>query len=136
MAAFVAVRHGELTYLVSTDGPHGFGQADAFADAATKVGVPVVVPSLAALTADRLSYDGVEKADPVGLDGASSNLGATVPLVGSMVFSDADLGWIVDWRFAWQGAVHRWQVKGVNFDAAFLSGVRGVAQIVSNHGSP
>ena len=79
VAAFVAVRQGALTCLVSTDGPHGFGQADAFADAAAKVGVPVVVPSLAALTADRLSYDGVEKAEPVGLDGASSSLGATVP---------------------------------------------------------
>lgn len=136
VAAFVAVRQGALTYLVSTDGPHGFGQAGALADAAVKVGVPVVVPSLAALTADRLSYNSVEEADPVGLDGASSSLGATEPLVGSMVFSDADLGWIVDWRFAWQGAVHRWQVKGVNFDAAFLSGMRGVAQIASNHGSP
>lgn len=136
VAPFVAVRQGTLTYLVSTDGPHGYGQADAFTDAAARVGVPVVVPSLTALAAADLSYDGVEGADPASLESASSSLGATVPLVGSMVFSDAEFGWVVDWRFAWHGVVHRWQVKGVNFDAAFLDGMRGVAQIASNHGSP
>lgn len=136
VAAFVAVRQGPLMYLVSTDGPHGFGQADAFTDAAARVGVPVVVPSLSALAAARFSFEGIEAADPVGLEGATSSLGASVPLVGTMVFSDADFGWTVDWRFAWHGTQHRWRVKGVNFDAAFLNGMRGVAQIASNHGSP
>ena len=53
-----------------------------------------------------------------------------------MVFSDAAGGWVVTWRFPWQGTQHRWQVSGVNFDAAFLNGMRGVAQIASGHGSP
>lgn len=136
VAAFVAVRQGALTYMVSTDGPHGYGQADAFTDAATKVGVPVTVPSLNALAAARLLYETLATADPASLENASASLGATAPLVGTMAFSDADFGWIVDWRFAWHGTVHRWQVKGVNFDAAFVNGLRGVAQIASDHGSP
>ncbi len=34
------------------------------------------------------------------------------------------------------GGAHRWTVNNVNFDEAFRSAMRGLAQILSGHGEP
>ena len=42
-------------------------------------------------------------------------------------------GWGANWRPAWQGD-HRWQIRGVAFDAAFRNAMEGSARILSGHG--
>ncbi len=42
-------------------------------------------------------------------------------------------GWGADRRPAWQGE-DRWQIRGVNFDAAFRNAMAGSARILSGHG--
>jgi uncharacterized protein len=44
-------------------------------------------------------------------------------------------GWGADRRPAWQSD-HRWQIRGVTFDAAFRNAMEGSAQILSGHGEP
>jgi hypothetical protein len=114
----------------------GYGQADAFADAAARVGLAITVPSQRELSQAKLDEARLRDAGPDDLAEVARQLGADTPLLGDMTFSDAAGGWLVTWRFLWRGAEHRWQVSGVNFDAAFLNGMRGVAQIASQHGSP
>jgi uncharacterized protein len=40
-----------------------------------------------------------------------------------------------NWRPAWQSD-HRWQIRGVSFDAAFRNAMEGSARIISGHGEP
>ena len=136
VAAFVAVQQGPTTYVTSSDGVNGYGQAEALAEVGARVGLPVAVPSQEDLVAAHIDYAAISSADPAEASAAAAALGATVPLVGTMRFSDADLGWIADWRVSWHGLTYRWGIIGVNFDAAFLNGLRGVAQIASGHGAP
>jgi hypothetical protein len=53
-----------------------------------------------------------------------------------MVFREAALGWIVEWRLAHDGKVVTWGTRGINFDGAFRNGLTGAAQILSGHGQP
>jgi hypothetical protein len=57
-----------------------------------------------------------------------------VALAGRLVWSDAALGWIAEWRLATADRMHRWRIRGVSFDDAFRSGLRGAAQVLSGHG--
>ncbi len=59
-----------------------------------------------------------------------------VALPGTLVLSEAALGWVASWHLKWQGANYVWGVSGVNFDAAFRDGVRGAEQVLSGHGPP
>jgi hypothetical protein len=136
LAVFVAVRQGASDYVTSRDGQHGYGQADALLAAAAGSGLRIAVPDEAALASGGLTFDRVRNADFDQLGAATAQLGAELPLVGTMMFSEADGGWIVDWRFAWGGKIFRWHLAGINFDAAFRNGLRGAAQIASGHGQP
>ena len=59
-----------------------------------------------------------------------------VPLLGRLVWSDADLGWVADWRISFKGRIYDWQVRGVSFDEAFRVAMRGAAQVLSGNGQP
>jgi hypothetical protein len=67
---------------------------------------------------------------------AAKAAGADLALVGRLLWSDPALGWIAEWRLATAERAHRWQVRGVSFDDAFRSGLRGAAQSLAGHGPP
>ena len=56
-------------------------------------------------------------------------------LIGTLYWIEQEFGWRADWRLVWQGD-HRWQIRGVGFDAAFRNAMEGSAQILSGHGEP
>ena len=58
------------------------------------------------------------------------------PLAGRLTWSDADHGWVADWALEEGGTVHRWSVRGVSFDDAFRTALRGAARILSGSGEP
>jgi hypothetical protein len=60
----------------------------------------------------------------------------TASLIGRLVWSEDDLGWVVAWTLPYDDQYYRWQVRGINFDEAFRVAVRGVAQILSGNGEP
>jgi hypothetical protein len=70
------------------------------------------------------------------LNALAKTAGGDLALAGSIVWSDEDLGWVVDWRLAPARETHRWQVRGVSFDEAFRVAMRGAAQILSGNGAP
>jgi uncharacterized protein len=88
------------------------------------------------LTKAGLSYESLRTIDPRRLDAAATTMGGDLALGGSMLWSEAALGWIADWRLGAQGKSYRWQVRGVSFDDAFRDAMAGAAQILSGHGQP
>jgi uncharacterized protein len=136
LVVFLAVRNGPVTYVLADDGDRGPGQRDALATASRKMGMPVALPTRAALAGAGLSFETLPAADPQTLDATAKTAGGDLALAGSMVFSDDVHGWIVDWHLDWQGKPYRWRIQGVNFDEAFRNAMRGAAQIISGHGQP
>ena len=86
----------------------------------------MALPAQAVLAKNGLSAGTVAAADLHSLDAAAKTAGGDLALAGSMAFSDVVHGWIADWRLAWHGKTHRWQVRGVNFDEAFRNAMRGI----------
>jgi hypothetical protein len=57
----------------------------------------------------------------------------TVTLGGTLAWSDADFGWVGEWRMDWQGRTHAWRIVGVSFDAAFRNAVAGAMAVASGN---
>jgi hypothetical protein len=136
VAVFLAVRNIAASYLFADDTRRDNGQRDSLLRTSYRTGVPVALPKQAELAAAGLDLDTLWNAEPSSLAAAAKTLGADLPLVGTMRFSEEVHGWIADWRLAAQGRTYKWQVRGVNFDEAFRSALRGTAQILSGHGQP
>jgi uncharacterized protein len=136
VVALLAVRLGPTSYVLASDGAHGRDQREALADAAERFGLPVTLPDEVTLAEASLSYESLPTLDPARLDATAKALGGDVALIGDMRWSEASLGWIADWRLDAQDKSHRWQIRGVGFDAAFRNAMAGVAQILSGHAKP
>ena len=59
-----------------------------------------------------------------------------LPLVGDLRWSDSALGWVVTWSIEARGRRYRWSVRGINYDEAFRTAVRGAARVLSGNGEP
>lgn len=136
LAMFVAVRNVAASYVFADDKRRDNGQRDSLLWTSYRTGMPVALPKDADLKAAGLDLETLWKAEPANLADATRKLGADLPLAGNMRFSDTVHGWIVDWRFAANGRVYKWQARGVNYDEAFRSALRGAAQILSGNGQP
>jgi uncharacterized protein len=136
VVVLVAVRLGPTTYLLASDGERGRDQREALADAAERFGIPIALPDQAALVKAGLSYESLPTIDLRRLDAAARTMGGDLALGGSMLWSEAALGWIADWRLGAQGKSYRWQIRGASFDDAFRNAMAGAAQILSGHGPP
>jgi hypothetical protein len=134
IAAFIAVRNGDLAYGLTRDGAHGIDQRDSLAAAAWGAGLPLVLPATASPALAGFSADTFAATDPAALDAGA--IGGDVALSGSLTWTPAMLGWPAEWRLSADGRSHRWQRANVSFDAAFRSGMRGAATILSGHGDP
>lgn len=133
VAVFLEVEHGALRYLLARDGKRGIDQRESLAAAAEGVGLPLVLPTEAALAALGASPEAM---DATTLQDAAKAAGGDAPLAGRLAWSDRDLGWNADWRLVSAGVTHAWRISGVNFDEAFRHGTRGTAQILSGNGEP
>lgn len=136
LSIFLAVRHGASAYVMSADGERSYGQPDAFRAASAKTGMPVALPSEAALASSALSFDAVRNASDRDLRAAATAIGGDLPLVGTMTFSEKDLGWVVAWHMRWEDETYAWHESGVSYDQAFRDALKGAAQILSGHGRP
>jgi hypothetical protein len=136
VVVLVAVRLGTSTYLLASDGERGRDQREALADAAERFGVPIALPDRAALAKAGLSHESPPTVDLPSLDAAARTIGGDLALGGRMLWSEAALGWIADWRLGARGKNYQWQIRGVSFDDAFRNAMAGAAQILSGHGPP
>jgi hypothetical protein len=135
LAMFIGVQNGPVPYVLTSDGERGLEQRLSLQAAAYKRGMSIVLPSSSMLAAadvrfDRLSKIDLEQWQPLGKDA-----GGDTALIGKLFWIEQEFGWRADWRLVSHGD-HRWQIRGVNFDAAFRNAMEGSAQILSGHGEP
>lgn len=114
LAVRVAVTAGTASFTLTADGPRGRDMREALAATSDRFGLPVALPA----------------------DGDAADTGGRPVLSGTLVWSDAELGWTATWTLGGAGEIARWSQRGVGFDAAFRSGVGGAAQALSGNGRP
>ncbi len=136
IAVILGVTNGERKFILASDGERGIDMRDSLASASLKVAIPAVLPNTAALASAGVSEATIGSVEPGALDALAKAAGAERALVGTLVWSDAELGWIADWTIASEGKTYRWEVRGVSFDDAFRNAIRGVAQVLSGNGQP
>jgi hypothetical protein len=134
LVLFVGVTIGDVAFALTADGDRGATMRESLAAAASKTGMPALLPTGATLAAAGLSAPLAAEARE--LIDAARRAGGDEALAGALVFSDAAGGWLVDWRMTLDGALYAWSRRGVNFDEAFRVGLRGAAQLLSGNGAP
>jgi hypothetical protein len=75
---------------------------------------------------------------PVGLPPAigSPPPAGSFPVQGSLVWSDAALGWIASWQASAHGRTVKWGERGQSFDQAYENALLGALGILSGHHPP
>lgn len=115
------------TYMLSADGDEGGPLRTAFANAATRYGIQVRLPTEAELAATGVTVAG-------NLPDRAVEDPAAMSLVGSITYRPEALGWAASWRIRF-GSVDRHAAEsGVSFDAAFDRMVREAVVIASRSG--
>jgi hypothetical protein len=137
LVVILSVRQGAASYMLTADGSRGSVMRDALAESAERVGLRALLPSQGALA----GLEGSKGAtwppiDRQTLDAAARTAGGDVALAGRLVWSEAALGWVAEWQLTSEGQTRGWLLRGVSFDDAFRSAMRGSAQILSGHGPP
>ena len=132
LAVFLGVERYDKHYVVTADDPRDKAMGEAMAAASSRFGLSAVFPTAAAI--GRLGYDALPRAD--NLPALATTAGATLPLTGTLVWSDREHGWIADWSLTTDDHPHHWQIRGVSFDDAFRNAILGADQVLSGNGEP
>lgn len=136
LAVFLGTTNATSAFVLSADGEQGFYMRDSFMAASDKIAIPISLPSQALIGSAGLTPESTGDTDLATLDRLAREAGADQALAGTLVWSDAERGWIAEWRLAMGGKLHRWRVAGVSFDDAFRNALRGAAQVLSGNGEP
>ena len=132
----VGVENMRASFVLTEDGAidRSVDMRTAFTAAAERMAMNVAFPALSQVEAGGLAAKATQQIKPA--DAAAFAPKEAVTVVGHMVFSEAALGWIADWRMEHAGKSHAWNARGVNFDAAFRNAVFGAARILFGNGNP
>jgi hypothetical protein len=132
LAVFLGVQRYDKRYVVTGDDPRDKAMNEAMAAAAGRFGLSAGFPPAAVIGG--LDYAALVKDD--NLPALAAAAGATLPLTGTLMWSDQAHGWLADWWLTADGHPHHWQIRGVNFDDAFRNGILGADQVLSGNGEP
>ena len=94
----IAVQIGPSSFVIADEGEPGSVQRQALLTSARRYGVPVLFPSRDALQQSGVSVESLRQADLPALNALAAKWGGDVAFAGSMVFSEAMLGWVADWH--------------------------------------
>jgi hypothetical protein len=136
LVVMLGVTNPKGSFVLSADAEQGFYMRDSFALASAKIAIPIAFVSQSALAGAALDPQALGEADLAALDGFARKAGGDQALAGTLKWSDAERGWIAEWRLAMGGKVYRWRIAGVSFDDAFRNALRGAAQVLSGNGEP
>jgi hypothetical protein len=134
LVVLLGVHNAQAAYVLTEDGEQGLGQRQSLTAVAQQRGLPLRLPASAQLAAARVTYEGLVAMAPLRLSALAEESGGDVGLAGTLVWTEAALGWTARWRLSWQGREHRWLIRGVSFDDAFRNGIDGAVSILSGHG--
>jgi hypothetical protein len=135
VVVFLGMRNMVSSYMLADDGDRTL-EREALAAAAARRGVPLILPSQAALDQAGLRFETLPATDLSRFDAAAQAIGGDLALVGHMAWSDAAMSWVADWRLRSADATYQWQVRSVTFDDGFRKAFGGAAQILSGNGQP
>jgi hypothetical protein len=122
-------------FTVTREGERDVDMRTSFGAAAELVAIPVIFPDIG--PADpATTYDRLATAAPDDFEEPARSAGADRALIGTLTWSDAELGWIGAWRLDEGGNTYVWEIRGVGFDDAFRNAMRGAAQVLSGNGQP
>ena len=115
-------------YMLSADGADGERQREALFAAADRFGLRVILlPEQESPGRDATGPEIVARA------ARTVQSTALAALTGTLVWSDADAGWVGTWHVAHDGHEGSWSIRGVSFDDAFRSALGGAAAVLSGH---
>jgi uncharacterized protein len=135
LAIFLGVRDAKRAYVLTEDGERGLGERLSLRDAAAQRDIQIVLPKAQLAAEERVTYAGVVAASAPRRRALAEAIGGDAGLSGSLVWSEAALGWTARWRLAWQGREYRWRITGVSFDDAFRDALDHAVAILSGHGA-
>jgi hypothetical protein len=135
IVVFLGMRNLLASYMLADDGDRAL-EREALVAAAARRGVPLMLPSRAALKQAGVSFDSLPAADLARLDAAAQAMGGDLAMVGRMAWSDEAMSWVADWRLRSAGETEQWQVRSLTFDDGFREALGGAAQILSGNGPP
>jgi hypothetical protein len=136
IAVFVAVKDQRRRFVLTRDGSESPYMADSLKAASVPLGLATLLPDASTATARQLDFDRLSQARTGELVAATAEVGGDVALAGTVIWSDAERGWVADWRMDAGGKPYRWRTSGVSFDEAFRVAMRGSARILSGNGAP
>jgi hypothetical protein len=136
IALFVSVRNEPSAFMLAADDGDSAIMREAFADAANALAIPILFPKKKDLRQIGLDAGALPRTGLPVLDAFAGMIGGDRALAGSIVWSDRELGWVAEWRFFDGTGTAIWRIRGVSFDKAFQSAMRGLAQILSGNGDP
>lgn len=131
LAIWLAVRDARRRYVLTRDGPHGYGQREVLKSASRRRGVPIALADVQTLAAVRLGYGDVERANRNKLAAATRALGAEGQLFGTLTIDAEALYWDVRWTLDCQGRRAKWSAQDVSFDRALHGGLERAAKALS-----
>jgi len=131
LAVLLGVRDATSSYVLAADGARGLGQRQSLAQTASRRGIALALPKTALLEAHHVSFARLVRAPAKRLDALAEASGGDAALSGTLVWTEARLGWTARWRLVWHGRERRWQVSGVSFDDAFRNAIDGAVAILS-----
>ena len=133
----LSVERGEKRFVLTADGGEGPFMDVSFDAAAEPLAMKIVLPAQGRDRGGRTRWRRPCCSQTWRCSTAvAKDAGGDVPLLGRLAWSDADLGWVADWRIVFEGKTYDWQVRGVSFDEAFRVAMRGAAQVLSGNGQP
>jgi hypothetical protein len=136
MTLFLSVQNARHRFVLARDGDESPYMRDSLLAAAAPLALQIDVPDQATLDGFSIAFDTVASRQPGTLLDATRLSGGDVALAGSLLWSDAELGWIANWRLIAAGTQTTWQIRGVSFDDAFRNAAAGALQILSGNGRP
>ena len=130
LAILIGVKDMVRSYVLADGMAQGSDQREAFEDASGRFGLPIVFPAAKAIDAHEISYQNLLEPNPAVLEEIARSLAADHVLTGHLDWSAKDHGWIGTWRLNLGSRSAVWNIRGVNFDAAFRDAVGGAAQLL------
>lgn len=136
LTMILGVKNAKGRFVLSSDAEQGFYMRDSLTASSKRIAVPVVLPSQALIGASGLREETLAGTEMAALDAVARAAGGDRALAGTLTWSDAERGWIAEWRLTADGRTNAWRISGVSFDDAFRNALRGAAQVLSGNGAP
>lgn len=130
LAVLLSIRDARRSYVLSSDGEHGYGQREVLKSASARAGLPILIPSEKVLQERDVTpatlpqmRNAVSAALAMGGDGG---------LVGALTLDKDGAYWDVRWRLDCEGVTDSWRMEGVGFDAALRGAIERAALKLSS----